>query len=53
MADDGGVGFEVAGGDLEAVEEESCAAVVDGFAGEAVGDLGECFLDGAAGEVGG
>jgi hypothetical protein len=51
VADDGGVWFEVAGGDLEAVEEESGSAVVDGFGGEAVGYLGEGFLDGSAVEV--
>jgi hypothetical protein len=53
VADDGGVGFEVAGCDLEAVEEEAGAAVVDGFGGEALGDFGEGLLDGAAVEVGG
>jgi hypothetical protein len=43
------VGWEVAGGDLEGVEDEAGAAVVDGLGGEADGDLDEGFLDGVAG----
>jgi hypothetical protein len=41
-------GVEVAGGDLEGVEDESGSAVVYGFGGEADGDLGEGGLDGLA-----
>jgi hypothetical protein len=42
------VGREVGGGDLEGVEEESCALEVDAVAGEACGDVGEGFLEGGA-----
>ena len=42
------LGVEVAGGDLEGVEDESGAAVVDGLGGEADGDVGESGLDGLA-----
>jgi hypothetical protein len=53
VADDGGVWFQVAGCDLEAVAEEAGASVVDGFGGEALGNFGERLLDGSAVEVGG
>jgi hypothetical protein len=44
----GGGPGEVEAGDLEAVEEESGAARVDGVGGDAVEDLAEGVLDGGA-----
>ena len=42
------VGGEIAGGDLEGLEEECSTLEVDVVAGEAGGDLGEGALDGGA-----
>jgi hypothetical protein len=44
----GGVAREIGGGDLEAVEEDAAAFVVDVSAGEAAEDFEEGELDGGA-----
>jgi len=42
------VGRQVAAGDLEGVEDEAGAAIVDGLVGETDDDFTERFLDGGA-----
>ena len=43
-----GRAWEVEAGDLEAVEEESCGAPVDGVGGDAAEDFADGLLDGGA-----
>jgi hypothetical protein len=42
------LGGQVVGGELEGVEDEAGAAVVDGLVGDADGDFAESLLDGGA-----